>query len=284
MKKIIIMMLALLLVPLLGQAVPCLVCQLNAEIPSLTSETRNLDPKVVKLAMKAYSCAQSIGIGHPGILTIIDFSLPSTDKRLWVIDLKTKTIVLNTLVAHGEKTGGLYAKYFSDVSGTHESSVGLYLTGPTFYANDGYSLRLYGLDKGFNDMAYKRDIVIHGAWYVSEAFIKRYGRLGRSWGCPAVPKNEIDPLINRIKDGTLLFAYFPEKKWLAKSKFLHCPIHDSDLALFKADFDKKKAEIEAHIAEERKTEDAMSVAKPKHKKPDTQSKPVKQVKPPAKPA
>jgi hypothetical protein len=146
------------------------------------------------------------------ILTIIDFSLPSTDKRLWIIDLKHNTILKNTYVAHGMNSGENYALHFSNQPNTQMSAPGFYLTQNTYYGKHGYSLRLKGLEKGINDNAMKRAIVLHGAWYVSEDFIKKYGRLGRSFGCPAVPEAESEDIINLIKNGSLIFIYAKTKQ------------------------------------------------------------------------
>lgn len=200
-----------------------LACKINTEIPSLSGGGANLNPHVLKLAMKAYSCAIKAGYKDPRqIMSIIDYTLPSNQKRLWVIDLRTGHVIFNTLVAQGKFTGGLFAKYFSDRPESKESSIGLFVTDGTYVGHDGYSLRINGLDKGFNDKALEREIVIHGAWYVSDSFARRNGRIGLSWGCPAVPKEVVTPLINTVKDGTLLFSYYPEPAWLANSKFLHC--------------------------------------------------------------
>lgn len=208
-----------------------LACRVGAE-PSGSSlgmgPITNLNPKVLDLALKAYTCARRMGFSDPRqILTVVDYTLPSTEKRLWVIDLQTKKILFNTLVAQGKYTGDLYARYFSDQPKSKESSVGLFVTEEPYVGHDGYSLRINGLDKGFNDKAESREIVVHGAWYVSESFIRRMGRLGKSWGCLAVPKDEITPMINQIKDGTLIFSYYPNPQWLATSKFLHCPTNVS---------------------------------------------------------
>lgn len=191
--------------------------------PQISAETKDLNPYIVKLAITAYDCARASGIvDQQEIITIIDFSLPDTKRRLWVIDLKTKKVLFNTYVAHGQGSGGVIAKNFSDDPQTHASSLGLYLTSNTYYGHDGYSMRLIGLDKGFNDKALSREIVMHGAPYVGGIFLREFGHLGRSWGCTAVPRKLLEPIVNVIKQGTLIFAYYPQKKWLSDSKFLHC--------------------------------------------------------------
>ena len=129
-------------------------------------------------------------------------------------------MLYNTYVAHGKNSGDNYAEQFSNSPKSQESSIGVYVTGDTYYGNDGYSMHLIGLDKGFNSNAYSRAIVMHGAWYVSQDFISRYGRLGRSWGCPALDPTIEPKIVNIIKNGTVIFAYYPEKQWLENSKFL----------------------------------------------------------------
>lgn len=179
----------------------------------------DLKPEVAKLALKAYKKAKNQGYGNKDILTIIDYSLPSNKKRMWVVDLKNQKLLFHTLVAHGQKTGSLCAKSFSNKNGSHKSSIGLYQTAETYTGKKGYSLRLNGLDGQFNSNAYKRAIVVHGAWYVGEKMAKN-GRIGRSWGCPAVAPGLAKPIINTIKGGSLVFAYYPDQTWLKKSKFL----------------------------------------------------------------
>lgn len=203
----------------------------NKDISTFVAETKELRPQVLQLAFKAYNCALRKGIkDDKQILTIIDYSLPSSIKRLWVLDLKNKTVLFNTLVAHGIMTGnkGGEAIHFSDQPHSLESSIGLFVTEETYCGHDGYSLKIKGLEKGFNDKAEQRHIIIHGAWYVSKNIIKKYGRIGRSWGCPALDEQVAKPIIDTIKDNTMLFAYFPNPKWLAKSTFLHCPNLKSD--------------------------------------------------------
>ncbi len=200
-----------------------LICRINAEIPSLLGRARTLDPKVLDLALTAYLCAKQYGYNDPRqVITIIDYTKPTIEKRLWVVDLQTKQVLFNTLVAQGKGTGGFIARHFSNIPESKASSIGLFVTEEPYYGHDGLSLRIKGLDVGFNDRAESREIVIHGAWYVSEAFARQMGRLGESWGCPAVSKDVIKPLIDTIKEGTLVFSYYPNRDWLKDSKFLHC--------------------------------------------------------------
>jgi hypothetical protein len=143
------------------------------------------------------------------ILTLIDFSLSSNEKRLWVIDLSTNTIVFNSLVAHGRNTGDEFAKSFSNASSSFKSSLGFYSTGEVYNGKHGKSLKLDGLEKGINDNARNRGIVIHAADYVSDFFIKAHNRLGRSQGCPALPIEFTEKIINKIKGKSCLFIYYP---------------------------------------------------------------------------
>lgn len=154
------------------------------------------------------------------LLSICDFSLSSNRKRLWVIDLGEKKVLFNTLVAHGKGTGEEFATDFSNTEDSHQSSMGFYVTEQTYNGDNGYSLRLFGMDRGYNDAALERCIVMHGAKYVSEDFIKSEKRLGRSWGCPAIPTNLAKPIINTIKNRTCLFIYFPDQNYLASSQWL----------------------------------------------------------------
>ena len=158
----------------------------------------------------------------PRTLTVIDYSKPSTSKRLWVYDLDKKALLFEDLVAHGSGSGGNFATSFSNLEDSHQTSLGLFVTGQPYTGQNGYSLRLDGLDAGFNDRARERAIVIHGAPYVDEDLARAQGRLGRSWGCPAVRAGIARELIDTVRGGGLLFAYYPDAEWLATSRFLNC--------------------------------------------------------------
>jgi len=188
----------------------------------LSGKTKYLNNDVLHKALTAYACARKKGLDNKELLTVIDYSIPGTRPRLWVIDLKHLHVKYNELVAHGERSGGMVATRFSNVDGSHESSVGTYLTANAYYGHDGYALRLKGLEPGYNDHAYSRAIVMHGAAYVSAGRIIKYGHIGVSFGCPAIPKKMVMPTINMIKNGTLLFAYGNDQDWLKHSKYLHC--------------------------------------------------------------
>ena len=212
---------SLLLIPLLTISTMA-----NAAIPGTgihNFTSTGLDPKVLQLGLKALQCASKKGVNRrDDYLTIIDYSKPSSEKRLWVLDLKNNRVAINELVAHGANTGQKQAKHFSNKDGSHQSSLGVYVTGNTYTGKNGYSMRLLGLENGFNDHALSRAIVLHGASYVSDQYIKRFGQIGRSWGCPAVEKAKAAPTINKIKGGSLVFAYYPDHHWLNRSNFLHC--------------------------------------------------------------
>jgi len=155
------------------------------------------------------------------ILTICDFSLSSNVKRLWVIDMDNSKVLFHSLVAHGQGTGEEFARNFSNRENSHQSSMGFYVTDDTYTGDNGYSLKLKGMDAGYNDAAYNRAIVVHGADYVCESFIKCNQRLGRSWGCPAIPREISAKVINTIKNGNVLYIYYPNQNYLAKSVWLN---------------------------------------------------------------
>jgi len=192
----------------------------NDPLHQITSQTRNLTPNILKLAISAFEHAREEGLVDKKIVTIIDYSKPSTEKRLWVVDLENKKVLFNTLVAHGRNSGLDVARKFSNEYQSLASSLGVFLTGHTYLGHNGYSLVMEGLEEGINDKAQARHIVFHPAHYVSEDFIERTGRIGRSWGCPALSPQIAPQLINTIKDGTLVFAYYPDKNWLKSSNFL----------------------------------------------------------------
>ncbi len=159
-------------------------------------------------------------LGNDEFISIIDFNFSSTQKRFFLIDVINKKIIYNLLVAHGKLSGELYAEYFSNDLDSNKSSLGFYLTGETYLGAHDYSLRLDGLDEGFNSNAFIRDIVIHGASYVSEDFILTYGRLGRSLGCPALPIDIASEVIEIIKNGHLLFIYKEDPEYIKTSNYL----------------------------------------------------------------
>ncbi len=181
------------------------------EIPTKDSFTKALD---------GYYRLEEAGKIKKLLLTVVDFSLSANEKRLWVIDLESNAILYQTYVAHGRNTGNEFAKSFSNIPESFQSSLGFYATAETYIGKHGYSLRLDGLEKGINDKARERAIVIHGADYVSENFITRHGRLGRSLGCPSLPREESKTIIDMIKDKSCLFIYFPSDEYLSKSQLI----------------------------------------------------------------
>lgn len=197
------------------QKTPSLLTSLRAAAPGL-------DPKVLALALEARDCASQQGVAEAQRLAVIDYSLPSTRPRLWVFDLARLSLLFAEHVAHGRGTGDNIANRFSNDDGSHESSLGLFRTAETYVGGNGYSLRMDGLEPGVNDRARERAIVMHGAWYVDPALAERQGRLGRSYGCPAVRPAIARPLIDSLKSGQLLFAYYPDKDWLTHSRVLGC--------------------------------------------------------------
>lgn len=191
----------------------------------LQKQGDTLHPQVINKVITALNCANEHNVQHNNILTVIDYSLPSSEKRLWVFDLKQKKMLFHTYVSHGIRSGTLFSNYFSNVNNSKASSIGVYKTDKAYYGREGLSLRLSGLERTFNDNASMRSVVMHGGWYVQEPFIKKYGRAGRSWGCPAIPLSLYQPIINAIKDNSLFVVYYPSDDWFVKSRFLNCGIN-----------------------------------------------------------
>ncbi|MEP6806496.1 MAG: murein L,D-transpeptidase catalytic domain family protein [Flavobacterium sp.] len=171
-------------------------------------------------ALKGFYLLREKGVIQKDILTVIDFSLSSNIKRLWVIDLSTNTILLNSLVAHGRNTGEEFASDFSNSNSSFKSSLGFYATGEVYQGKHGASLRLDGLERGVNDHARERAVVLHGADYVSESFIRDHKRLGRSQGCPAVPVELTNEIIELIKNKSCLYIYHPSRSFMMESKLI----------------------------------------------------------------
>lgn len=193
----------------------------DALVSSLVKQAPGLRPEVLTLALDAAHRAEDKGlVRRRDLLTVIDYSLPSSQPRLFVFDLAAHKLLFRELVAHGKNTGDNVAKFFSNSPGSLATSLGLFVTDDTYFGHNGYSLRLKGLEEGINDMALDRAIVLHGASYVSEEAVKVLGRLGRSWGCPAVRSEVAESIINTIRGGSPIFAYYPDKTWLSTSSFL----------------------------------------------------------------
>jgi len=186
----------------------------------------HLNPNVLQLALNATGCAVVGGAADlPRTLTVIDYSRASTKPRFWVIDLVTREVLFEELVAHGSGSGDNFATRFSNDADSHQSSLGLFVAEDAYTGKNGYSLRLRGLEPS-NDRALERAIVIHGAPYVSHQSAATLGRLGRSWGCPALRPDVAAEIIDRVKGGGLIFAYYPDKTWLGESPFIGgCAAH-----------------------------------------------------------
>lgn len=186
---------------------------------SVSLADTGLAREVFNLAIKGLKKLNIEGkLQNPNIVTIADYSQSSNKKRLYVIDLKNKKLLFNTYVAHGRNTGDEYARSFSNEEGSLKSSLGFYITeNPIIGSHTGFALLINGVEKGFNDHAIKRAIIIHGADYATENFIKKFGRLGRSLGCPALPPEMNKPIIESIKGGTCLFIYNPSPKYICSS-------------------------------------------------------------------
>ena len=233
--------LAPLLVPALAHPVPrqellppaspavasaAVVARFQAELDRITTRLADAapaaSPQVLQLAARAMSCAlrhPEFGV-DPGRLGVIDYSRPSTEPRLWVFDLARHRLLFEEWVAHGRNSGDNLTARFSNREGSYMTSLGGFTAQETYMGGNGYSLRLRGLEPGFNDQARQRAIVIHGAPYVNPVAAKMQGRLGRSLGCPAVRPQVARQLIDSIRDGTFVFAYYPDKDWLQHSRML----------------------------------------------------------------
>lgn len=181
-----------------------------------------LSEKAFDYAYKGYQrLVKKQRLANPGILAICDFSQPSNKKRLYVLDLTNNKVLLTSYVAHGRGSGAEYAMRFSNRSRSHQSSLGFYTTSSIYYGEHGLSLRLQGLEPGFNNLAMKRNIVVHGATYISDDYLNTNKYMGRSYGCPAVPEDECAEIIELIKNGSCFFIYHPTKKYLQTSKILN---------------------------------------------------------------
>ena len=186
---------------------------------AIQPQAQNLNPVVLKAGLTAYQNAREKGLDDKKLLTIVDYSKPSNERRLWVIDMNNSKVLFNTWVAHGKNSGLVRSTSFSNHASSLKSSLGVFLTSETYSGHNGYSLRMKGLEHGVNDNAYDRAVVFHGANNVSPQIAKS-GRVGRSWGCLAVSRQVAKPLINKIKNDTIVIAYYPDQHWLQSSKFL----------------------------------------------------------------
>ena len=177
--------------------------------PAGGTDLRGLDPEIHALGLRAAERVLDLGEASKRVLTVIDYRLPSTEPRLWVIDLDRGAVLHHELVAHGRGSGDNHARAFSNRPGSKQSSIGVFVTEGTYEGQHGYTLRLRGLEPGINDRARARKIVIHGAWYVSDEHVRTHGRLGRSWGCPALDRAVARTVIDAIRGGSVILAYGP---------------------------------------------------------------------------
>lgn len=189
---------------------------------SLQLDLAGLSRQAFDYAIRGYGKLVSQGkLLNESIIAIVDFSQPSTQKRLYVLDLQNYQVLFNTLVAHGKNSGKEWATYFSNKLSSNKSSPGFYITGQVYSGANGYSLKLEGVENGINDKAMKRAIVMHGADYVSESFISSRGYIGRSQGCPAVPIKDARKIINTIRDGACLYIFAPDQDYFSRSSILN---------------------------------------------------------------
>ncbi len=201
--------------------------QLNPDGPASRSVYDSLQLRFKGLSQEAFAYAkkgfdrllEEGRLLNDSIISIIDFSLPSSEKRMFILDMKNYRVLFQTLVSHGQNSGLQYAVNFSNKHATHMSSPGFYITRETYQGGNGYSLKLDGVERGINDNAYRRGIVIHGAAYVNESLARTRGWIGRSHGCPAVPAQDTREIINNIKGGSLLFIYHPS--YITRSTLLN---------------------------------------------------------------
>ena len=208
--------------PLAARENPCNGAPSESLATQLLRQAPGLKAEVLRMALKATTCAAEQGlVKRKNLLTVIDYSLPSSQPRLFVFDLASKKILFRELVAHGKNSGGNLANFFSNSPGSLATSLGLFVTADTYFGSNGYSLRLEGLEEGVNDRAMDRAIVMHGAPYVSRAAVQALGRLGRSWGCPAVRKEVARKMIDTLRGGSPIFAYYPDQRWLRQSSFVN---------------------------------------------------------------
>lgn len=180
----------------------------------ILSNARNLDSQALNYALKGYSWAlEHYRVNNPNILTVIDFSLPSDAKRMWVIDLRTSKVLMNLFTTQGKDSGTYYATHFSNEPGAQETSLGVYKTLSTYYGKHGLSERIQGLEQGINNNAYRRAVVIHPAWYASPSFVEENHRAGDSWGCFAISPSDSRRFIELTQNGSIIFAYAsPERR------------------------------------------------------------------------
>ena len=200
-------------------AAPAPAALFDTRLGALLKLAPRLSPRALEAALTALNRLQASGAKvRSDVLTVIDYTIPSTERRLWVFDLAHPRVLFEELTAHGKNSGDNQAVRFSNVPNSLMTSLGAFLTGDTYIGKHGLSLRLRGLEKGVNDNSMDRAIVIHAAAYVNDSDAKTKGRIGRSWGCPAVRPEISRRLIETVQGGTLVLAYYPDRSWLQNSK------------------------------------------------------------------
>lgn len=209
---------ALLLLAALGGAPGSLAARETPPDPQ--AAPKGMDPKVWTLAMAAYDEAREKGVVKRQLLAVIDYSRPSKEKRLWVVNMWSGEVELHTWVAHGKGSGADTPTRFSNRRNSYASSVGVFVTGQSYWGEHGRALRLHGLERGVNDRAFARGVVLHGSRYVSKEAAEKDGRIGRSLGCPAVAQEDAKLLVPMLEDGALLFVWYPDVNWLARTRFI----------------------------------------------------------------
>jgi hypothetical protein len=217
---------------------PCLLCApllahataADTDFTGLARVSPGLDREVLRHALAAMQCAVNNGAAPARRLAVIDYSRPSTERRLWLFDLDKRRLLLRDFVAHGRRSGENFATEFSNSLGSYQSSLGLFRTAESYRGKHGYSLRMDGLEPGINDLARERAIVIHAADYVNPALVASQGRIGRSLGCPAVRPEVARMVIDQLKGGQFMFAWYPDQKWMRSSAYLNCKPRAQQLA------------------------------------------------------
>lgn len=215
----------LLVTPLLAHAAPA-----DGQFNTLARVSPGLDREVLRHALAAMQCAVNNGAAPARRLAVIDYSQPSTERRLWLFDLDKRRLILRDFVAHGRRSGENFATEFSNTLGSYQSSLGLFRTAESYRGRHGYSLRMDGLEPGINDLARERAIVIHAADYVNPALVASQGRIGRSLGCPAVRPEIARMVIDQLKGGQFMFAWYPDQNWVRSSAYLNCKPKTQHLA------------------------------------------------------
>jgi hypothetical protein len=194
----------------------------NGLLRDLARIAPELNQQALRHALAAMQCAVNHGAAPAHRLAVIDYSRPSTERRLWIFDLQRKRLLLRDFVAHGRQSGENFAQTFSNRLGSNQTSLGLFRTAESYRGKHGYSLRMDGLEPGLNDLARERAIVIHGAAYVSPSLVQSQGRIGRSLGCPAVRPEVARMVVDQLKGGQFLFAWHSDQRWLQGSAYLEC--------------------------------------------------------------